>query len=203
MPRVYSYIVRYDIGFAPNPYFGYCTLATCKPDIRQRALPGDWVVGFGSAGNKRAGQLIFAMQVEETLSYDQYWADIRFQSKKPNRSGSLRQQYGDNIYHRTNHSSPWIQEDARHSWDDGSPNLGHVKRDTRAPRVLLSRTFAYYGGTEILVPQYLRDVQGFDVCKIGQGYRVNRPDGVDALIINWASERCTEGIAGEPTDWTR
>ena len=42
MARIYSYVVRYDSGFAPNPFYGYCTLATCKPDIRGR---GGWRLG--------------------------------------------------------------------------------------------------------------------------------------------------------------
>src|SRR5712671_5339411 len=33
--RLYSYVVARDFGFAPNPFFGVCTLATCKPDIRK------------------------------------------------------------------------------------------------------------------------------------------------------------------------
>jgi hypothetical protein len=43
MARIYSYVVRYDSGFAPNPFYGYCTLATCKPDIRRGAEVGDLV----------------------------------------------------------------------------------------------------------------------------------------------------------------
>ncbi|MEZ1875782.1 hypothetical protein QVM44_32900, partial [Pseudomonas aeruginosa] len=27
MARVHSYVVRYDSGFAPNPFYEYCTLA--------------------------------------------------------------------------------------------------------------------------------------------------------------------------------
>ena len=41
---LFSYVVRSDGGFAPNPFFGYCTLATCKPRIRKGALVGDWIV---------------------------------------------------------------------------------------------------------------------------------------------------------------
>ena len=37
MARVHSYVVRYDSGFAPNPFYEYCTLATCKPNIRKGA----------------------------------------------------------------------------------------------------------------------------------------------------------------------
>ena len=48
MTRLYSYVVVSDHGFAPNPFHGYCTLANCKPRIRWRAQPGDWIVGTGS-----------------------------------------------------------------------------------------------------------------------------------------------------------
>jgi hypothetical protein len=41
--------VARDYGFAPNPFFGVCTLATCKPKIRKAAAIGDWVVGTGSS----------------------------------------------------------------------------------------------------------------------------------------------------------
>jgi Nucleotide modification associated domain 2 len=30
--KVYSYVVRCDTGFAPNPFWGYCTLAACTPN---------------------------------------------------------------------------------------------------------------------------------------------------------------------------
>lgn len=43
--KLYSYVVARDFGFAPNPFHGYCTLATCKPDIRATASVGDWVIG--------------------------------------------------------------------------------------------------------------------------------------------------------------
>ena len=29
---LYSYIVKHDNGFAPNPFHGFCTLACCKPE---------------------------------------------------------------------------------------------------------------------------------------------------------------------------
>ena len=45
---IYSYIITRDYGFAPNPFYGICTLATCKPRVRNNAQIGDWVLGFGS-----------------------------------------------------------------------------------------------------------------------------------------------------------
>ncbi|MGE3595803.1 MAG: hypothetical protein AB7N70_09645 [Dehalococcoidia bacterium] len=41
-----SYKMTHDTGFAPNPFWGCLTLATCKPGIRQTRGPGDWIAGF-------------------------------------------------------------------------------------------------------------------------------------------------------------
>ncbi|MBL7177318.1 MAG: DUF4976 domain-containing protein [Desulfobacteraceae bacterium] len=46
--KLFSYIVKPDSGFSPNPFWGYCTLACCKPTIRRTAKPGDWIVGLSS-----------------------------------------------------------------------------------------------------------------------------------------------------------
>ena len=78
MPKLYTYVVRHDTGFAPNPYHEYCTIACCKPQIRTTAQVGDWIVGIGSAAKGRAGRAVFAMQVIETLSFEEYWDDPRF-----------------------------------------------------------------------------------------------------------------------------
>ena len=40
--NLYSYVITRDYGFAPNPFWNICTLATCKPQIREHALKGDW-----------------------------------------------------------------------------------------------------------------------------------------------------------------
>ena len=96
---MFSYVVRYDFGFAPNPFHGVCTLATCKPQIRRAAAVGDWVVGTGSAPNRLTGRLVYSMRVSEAMSYDDYWNDPRFLVKRPNLRGSLIQAFGDNIYH--------------------------------------------------------------------------------------------------------
>ncbi len=83
MSRVYIYVVARDFGFAPNPFHGTCTLATCKPGIRASASIGDWVIGVGGARLGATGKCIFAMQVSEKLTFDEYWIDVRFKDKKP------------------------------------------------------------------------------------------------------------------------
>jgi thiamine monophosphate kinase len=82
--KLYSYVVARDYGFAPNPFFGACTLATCKPMIRKGAAVGDWVVGTGSKGYGLQGRLVYVMNVSETMNYDEYWSDPRYRNKRPN-----------------------------------------------------------------------------------------------------------------------
>lgn len=47
--KLYSYKMTDDSGFAPNPYHGILTLATCKPRMRHNTQVGNWVAGFTSA----------------------------------------------------------------------------------------------------------------------------------------------------------
>ena len=101
-PKLYSYVVAHDHGFAPNPYHEYCTLACCKPRIRGDANIGDYVIGTASiAKGKDDCHVVYAMRVTEVLSFDQYWSDKRFQIKKPRFDGDEVLHRGDNIYQRT------------------------------------------------------------------------------------------------------
>ena len=63
MTKLYSYVLREDTGFAPNPYHGFCTLACCKGPIRMRAEVGDWIIGTGSdaRGKWRGNYISYAM----------------------------------------------------------------------------------------------------------------------------------------------
>ena len=36
--EIFSYVITHDSGFAPNPFGGFLTLATCKPKIRKSAM---------------------------------------------------------------------------------------------------------------------------------------------------------------------
>jgi hypothetical protein len=198
--RLYSYVVRYDIGFAPNPFHGWCTLATCKQDFRGRAVVGDWVVGTGSKTKGIDGSVVYAMQVEEKLTFSQYWDDPRFQCKKPNLSGSLKQRYGDNIYSIDAQGS-WSQANSRHSYDDGSPNLGHVARDTKADAVLASTRFVYWGNTGPAIPNQFRDWDGIDVCASRPGYRSRFPNEMRDAFLDWMCASVGAGYQGDPADW--
>ena len=131
--RLFVYVVVHDTGFAPNPFSGYCTLATCKPGIRRSARVGDWIAGIGSVQRGQEGKLVFAMRVAETMCFDEYWHDTRFVRKRPNRYGGAEQRCGDNIYHRDPGTGHWIQVAGYHSHEDGTPNRDNIRRDEPIP----------------------------------------------------------------------
>lgn len=201
--RLYSYVVARDYGFAPNPFNGWCTLATCKPRIRSSVAVDDWVIGTGAKSKYNlAGHLVFAMQVSETLTYDSYWNDPRFTAKKPVLNGSLKQVYGDNIYHRE--GERWTQENSHHSRENGRPNRDNVRLDTSANRVLVSRTFVYYGGEAPEIPAGFRPYKatGEEVCCPGQGHRVFASSLVEAFV-SWLRKGDKWGLQGLPNEFGR
>lgn len=46
--KLYSYKMKHDNRFAPNPLFGVLTLATCKPAMRRNTKIGNWIAGWTS-----------------------------------------------------------------------------------------------------------------------------------------------------------
>ncbi|MCY4136405.1 MAG: hypothetical protein OXG30_16060 [bacterium] len=195
-------MVRHDIGFAPNPFYGYCTLATCKPKVRKAAKLDDWIAGVGSKQKNQDGKLVYAMQVEEAMCFDDYWNDFRFAQKRPFRPGSVKQRYGDNIYHHKSGGSGWIQEDGRHSLEDGSPNWSHVKKDTNPPRVLISRKFVYFGNQAIDLPEQFLTEENRRLFVGMRDFHRNFPSEVQDAFIEWVDELCEDGgIRGKPLDW--
>jgi hypothetical protein len=184
MSKVYMYVVDRDFGFAPNPFHGVCSLATCKPRIRGKALTGDWIVGMGGDRMNLTGQCIFAMKVSKTLSFNEYWSKPEFLDKKPVRNGSSRMMVGDNIYFRNPATTTWHQADSHHSNPDGSVNRHNLENDTQTDRVLLSDYFYYFGTDAPVVPQNILRSIGF---KNGIGHRVFPQDKCSALI-GWLND---------------
>lgn len=200
----FFYVVARDFGFAPNPFHGTCTLATCKPTIRRVASVGDWIFGIGGRRLKAAGRLIFAMEVAETMTFNEYWEDPRFRAKRPVRNGSRKMLLGDNIYHSDPESGPWIQEDSHHSRPDGTPNPDNVTHDTQTDRVLVGFPFYYFGrGAPVIPPDLLIALRYSN----GQGHRRRSLDECRDLLqwlhtnhgrsINYVSADPFEFAAGE------
>jgi hypothetical protein len=200
---LHSYVVRYDSGFAPNPFYGFCTLATCKPKIRASAQIGDWIVGRGSGDRsvRRAGHLVYAMRVTEALTFDEYAVDDRFSKKRPFRRGSRKQTCGDNIYFRTSPYSAWQQRDSFHSKADGSEDVEHTNIDTAIDRVLISDDYLYFGGTGPVIPEGLRDFTGRPLCKRGIGHSKFEDKALINAFTLWFRGLEMAGFQGAPYEW--
>lgn len=199
MPRLYSYVVLRDFGFAPNPFHGVCTLATCKADIRRTATIGDYIIGVGTRERFPAGKLVYAMRVDGAMSFDEYWSDPNFAVKKAVLNGSRKRQYGDNIYHHV--GGNWLQEDSHHSLTNGQQNLHNLGRDTKTDRILTSEHFIYWGRDGPFVPDDFRNWNGYDVAAGGRGHQCRFPDALVAEFGAWLETSLGLGYVGRPFSW--
>ena len=196
--KVNSYVVSRDYGFAPNPFHGFCTLATCKSRIRKRAEIGDWVIGTGGVAIKRSGELIFAMKVTETMTFQDYWEDPRFSIKKPRFDSGRSLAYGDNIYFKYDNTGAWQQINSHHSYPDGRFGLENLETDTGVDRVLISEEFVYFGVNAPVIPPHLRDARDMDLVCDRQGDKVNFSPEHVSETIDWIDGLGETGVVGKP-----
>ena len=200
--KLYSYVVARDFGFAPNPFHGFCTLATCKPVVRRLANIDDWVIGIGSKKPEYnlSGHLVYAMQVSEVMDFDSYWSDPRFLRKRPDMNGSLKMVYGDNIYHHD--GKQWVQADSHHSFVNGLMNEANVEHDTSANRVLVATKFVYWGKSAPEIPDRFRPFgeTNEDICRIAQGHLVFGDELADAFAT-WLDQQGHWGYQDEPLEF--
>jgi hypothetical protein len=194
------YVVDRDFGFAPNPFHGFCTLATCMPRIRANAKGDDWIVGMGGRRLRATGRCVYAMRVTDTKTFDQYWTEKEFFDKRSVRNGSRVMMVGDNIYHRETSNGEWVQLDSHHSNPDGTPNQLNIDKDTRADRVLISRDFYYFGRNASPVPSEILQALGFK-NKIGHRKfnSAGRDNFLSWLLQNHAGDR--NYVVGDPFDF--
>jgi hypothetical protein len=201
MPTVFLYVVDRDFGFAPNPFHGYCTLATCKPGIRNSARIGDWVIGMGGSRLKATGRCVFAMQITAKISFNEYWTNPIYNEKKPVRNGSKKMMIGDNIYHQNVQSRAWQQADSHHSNSDGSANIYNLGRDTKADVVLVSERFFYFGKRAPVIPKQILAAIGYK--KNPRSYR--RIDySVASKLIDWLAAKFSNSwneLQADPFDF--
>ena len=165
---LFSYKMTNDSGFAPNPFFGIMTLATCKPGIRKGKDENDWIAGFTSrelcgdaVGQER---LVFLMEItEEKLDQSKYYNAKMFKIKIPKlrRKDNVYHE-GDNIYRpkkkNPKHLHDFEQKKNPNHWDDksDSESIKHKKRDLSGENVLVSKHFYYFGRSAIQIPRKIR-----------------------------------------------
>ncbi len=163
MPTLFSYCIPYDAGAAPNPYWGVCTLAICKPKIRLAAQVGDWVVGTGSVGSPIgdvSGRVVYAMQVTRKMEMWEYdrWTKECLPEKVPDwHHPDHRRRLGDSLYDFSTHPPRQRQ---------GVHDKGNRARDLSGKFVLLSTHFFYFGDQPKPLPPRL-----LSIVKQGRGHR--------------------------------
>ena len=197
----FSYKMEHDYGLAPNPFGAYCTLAVCKSSIRnnRRLKIDDWIIGTGSVELKTLHKLIFIMQVGEKLTFNQYWADPRFQYKRPILNGSLLQLYGDNFYHQNPTTEEWVQENSAHSLEGGLLNIDQLQRDTGGQFVLISQNFYYFGDQSVQIQD-----KHLPICNEGRDMKSpSIPIDIADDFIRWVQRNFTQGIHGDPISWSK
>jgi hypothetical protein len=184
--RLCSYVVTNDMGLAPNPFWGYCTLSVCTPNhMGVQAKKGDWFIGTTSVS--RGNRLVFAMRVSDVLSFEEYFSDLRFEKKKPNVNGTWRQKLGDNMYYK----------DEIGNWKQ-LPTLHHNtqrnrEQDTKHPYVFIAEHFYYFGDKAIEIPAEYKDL-----IVDRQGCKCNRNPEVVQGFLDWLRENYTTGVHGKP-----
>jgi putative DNA base modification enzyme with NMAD domain len=196
--RLHSYIVEHDLGFAPNPFHGICTLTACKPKIRKYARFGDYIIGTGTKKRELNGRLVYIMRVGEIMGFDDYWDDLRFIRKRPVMNGSVAQRYGDNVYRRERDSGSWVQEDSFHSHEKGIPHPENLTIDTGSTdRVLIGDWFIYWGGEGPQIPEEFADF-----VQTTQGHKSIKDEVRIAAFVEWASSMGEANtVIGDPTEW--
>ena len=128
MTTLFAYVMTNDDGSAPNPFHNVCTLALCMPMTRGAAQVGDYVVGLAGKRLREClskdgeWRIIYAMQVSEAMTFEEYRLCPRFRAKRPGKRGI--EVLGDNV---------------------GHPVKG-------VDRLLIGEKFAYWGREALLVP---------------------------------------------------
>lgn len=188
MSRLFSYILRYDDGAAPNPFNNMCSLAICKPKIRSVATIGDWVVGLGSKPSKKSGYLIYAMCVEEVLSMQDY--DQRAIACWPHRipdtkSYALQDRLGDCIYDYSTITSNRPKQRPSVHGNGKDVDTEAVDIDLGGKNVLLSfKQFYYFGNQAIALPPNLAGINPH-VNNQNQGHRSNANNNYFKGFVTW------------------
>lgn len=195
MPKTYCYVVKRDYGFAPNPFHGFLTLATCKPIIRRSAHVGDFLIGISPV--KLEHKLVYMAKISRIVTFDEYWTLPEFACKKVVLNGSRKLFYGDNIYHHLEDGS-WKQENSHHSLEDGSINKENLVRDTGLTvNVLIADEFFYFG-------QEMIDISAkYPTCAVGGRNHRIIDSGVSSILWEELKNSYEAGIIGFPRQFKK
>lgn len=155
---VYNYRMTHDTGFAPNPFWGVLTLATCKPQIRKYLKLDSarevWIAGWCNQAYKEA----YWHKIEENCDTDQgdecliYLAKVakkipigeygtEYPEKRALMTKNIRspKRYGDNIYEKIDECRYKRHKNISHK------TAKDKKTDLSGENVLICNEFYYFG----------------------------------------------------------
>ena len=188
---LFSYCIPFDTGAAPNPYWGICTLAICKPVIRRIAKVGDWIVGTGSKEFKNydiTNSVVYTMEITKKLTFEEYdkLCSSKYTKKIPNwKSNDFRCKAGDCIYDFSNSSDPNIRKSVH--------DINNKKSDLNGKYVLLSTNFYYFGNKPEPLTERL-----IGIVKKGPGHKSKSNDEYIDEFLSWISNFKSNKIYSKP-----
>ena len=209
--RIFTYKVAHDGGSAPNPFWGVCTLAICKPIIRRVALVGDIIVGLDTGINER--RIVYCMEVAEVVSWRQY-IEICQHALSTKSLSDVADNLGRKIPRHAKDSGDCIWPDASAYSKPLQSHSGHEGEDsfntdvTNGRNVLLGKIFWYFGkGNEqpIELPEALKSMIP------RRGHKSNANDRHRSSFISFFNKELKEkeikqcgvhGIPAKPPDPT-
>ena len=192
--KICTYTVKRDRGFAPNPFYGYCTLAHCTPNhMNARLRKDDYIVGF--IKHKGEPCLLYWMIIDEVLDYDAYYRNPKYKRKKPNINGTWISRCGDNIYYRGK-SGQWKQATTVYHKDKIS-----FKKDTRYAVVYIGKKFSYHGKNAHISNKSLRiPIKVRSLYRDGRGIRyIKKTSPNFDIFLDWL-KGMPLGRQGDPRD---
>ncbi len=191
--RLFTYSIKHDTGYAPNPFYGVCTLNTCKPQIRREANEGDWIVAL------KRDQVICVLKITKKMTMDEYWhyCNRHLPNKIPPQTGGHGYPFhlvGDCQYDFSSGSAKQLK---------GMHDLTHMQTDLSGKNTLLSEHFVYFGDHETRLPAELLPIARYaNGHWIGEARKSTANNPYRMAFENWARTLpCNEcAVLGQPTD---
>lgn len=188
-PRMLVYVLASDTNLAPNTTGKICTLSCCKPVVRKVAEKGDWVVGMST--NKHGKEkLVYAMQVEQKMTFDDYYRSPDYNMKKPDRDPNA-----DNFYYFDSNNQLVQVPNMRHM------TKAHYDTDTSSDNVLIAKKYWYFGENAPVIPREFHQTRLVEGNR--RGHRVIEDTALITNLVKWLTDNYPCGTHGRPRDQKR
>ena len=213
---VYGYKMTHDTGFAPNPFHGMLTLATCKPRIRKCAKEGYWISGWTSNEvydkeykkhnfSDDTQKLIYLAKVKKEITFKEYWEGKDYSLKKqPEKTDEGGKECfkscgnsivvknddisfcGDNIYEPDANASFGFKQH-----ENPHHNKQNQEHDLSGKYVLVCEEFYYFGVENAIPKNVIINDKNFVVprCK-----KIKLDDPIAKQIIDFVTKNYSSGI---------